>query len=70
LSPQSNSGAQFAPTSRLKTITDDTLNFRLSGHAAAAPPINEINSRRRIASPEAQDEISYRLKLAHWKGQV
>jgi hypothetical protein len=42
----------------------------VSGHAAAAPPINEINSRRRIASPEAQNETSYRLKLAHWKGQV
>ena len=39
-----------------------------SGHAAAAPPSSVMNSRRLIAAPEAQDEASYRLRLAHWKG--
>ena len=41
-----------------------------SGHVAAATPINEMNSRRLIASPEAQDKASYRLKVAHRKGGV
>ncbi|MGA7083333.1 MAG: hypothetical protein WB005_09180, partial [Pseudolabrys sp.] len=27
-----------------------------------------MNSRRLIASPEAQDKASYRLNLARWKG--
>jgi hypothetical protein len=27
-----------------------------------------MNSRRLIASPEAQDKALYRSKLAHWKG--
>ena len=38
-----------------------------SGHTAA-PPSSVMNSRRLIASPEAQDKASYRLKLAHRKG--
>ena len=39
-----------------------------SDHAAGAPPSIVMNSRRLIASPEAQDKASYRLRLAHWKG--
>src|SRR5258706_10256642 len=39
-----------------------------SGHAAAAPPNSVMKSRRLIASPEPQDEASYLLNLAHWKG--
>jgi hypothetical protein len=30
----------------------------VSGHATAAPPINEMKSRRLIAYPEAQDRAS------------
>ncbi|MGB8555064.1 MAG: hypothetical protein WCD73_17225, partial [Pseudolabrys sp.] len=35
---------------------------------AAAPPRSVMNSRRFIAAPEAQDQPSYRLKPAYWKG--
>ena len=35
-----------------------------SGQVAAAPPKSVMNSRRLIASPEAQDTASYRLKPA------
>ena len=37
-----------------------------SGQVVAAP-ISVMNSRRLIASPEAQDKASYRLTLALWK---
>jgi hypothetical protein len=40
----------------------------VKGHAAAAPLTSLMNSRRLIASPEAQDKASSRLKLAHFKG--
>src|SRR5262245_23366658 len=36
-----------------------------SGQTTAAPPRIVMNSRRRIASPEAKDKASYRLRLAH-----
>src|SRR5262245_43346635 len=39
-----------------------------SGHATAAPPKSVMNSRRLIASSEAQDKASYSPKLAYWKG--
>src|SRR5258706_14920829 len=39
-----------------------------SGHAAVAPPNSVMKSRRLIASPGPQDEASYLLNLAHWKG--
>ena len=39
-----------------------------NGQAAAAPPISVMNSRRLIDAPEAQDQPSYRLKPAYWKG--
>src|SRR5262245_23740396 len=38
-----------------------------SGQTTAAPPRIVMNSRRRIASPEAKDKASYRLRLAHRK---
>jgi len=36
----------------------------------AAPPTSVMNSRRLIASPEAQDKASYGLKLAHKEGRT
>src|SRR5262249_51445518 len=39
------------------------------GQAAAAEPATTLmNSRRLIASPQAQHWVSYRLNLAFWKG--
>ena len=39
----------------------------VKGHAAAAPLTSLMNSRRLIASLEAQDKASSRVKLAHFK---
>src|SRR5262249_16379135 len=39
-----------------------------SGQTTAAPPRIVMNSRRRIASPEAKDKALYRLRLAHSEG--
>src|SRR5689334_11071263 len=41
-----------------------------SGHVAATLPTRPINSRRLIASPEAHDNASYRLKPGEWKQQA
>src|SRR5262245_15995028 len=41
-----------------------------NGHATAVQPKSVTNSRRLIASPEAQDMTSHRTKLAYWKGLV
>jgi hypothetical protein len=38
-----------------------------SGQAAAAPPMNVMNSRRLTYTPEAKGRASYREKLLHWK---
>ena len=39
----------------------------VSGHVVAVPTNTLMNSRRLIASPEALDKASCRLKLAHFK---
>src|SRR5262249_31143053 len=41
-----------------------------SGQAAAAPLRSVMNSRRRIAAPEAQDGASYQPIQVVWKGQA
>jgi len=41
-----------------------------NGHVTAVQPKSVMNSRRLIASPEAQDKASHRTKLAYWKGLV
>src|SRR5262249_61068130 len=53
-----------APTRRMGA---SCCGFAASGPAAAAPPSSVMNSRRLIASPEAQDKASNRLRLAHRK---
>ena len=44
-------------TYRTKTAADKT-----GGHAAVEPPMILMKSRRRITTPTAQNELSYRLK--------
>jgi hypothetical protein len=34
----------------------------VSGQAAAAPPRNVMNSRRRMSAPKHKEMVSYRLK--------
>src|SRR5450759_4525185 len=39
-----------------------------SGHAAAAPPISVMNSRRLMSDPQAQETALYRLKRVLRRG--
>src|SRR5262249_31869940 len=56
------------PTSQpIRRTRSDCCARAANGQAAATPPRRVMTSRRRIASPGAQDKASYRLRLAHRK---
>jgi hypothetical protein len=67
----------FAPPPTTGTVSNATRRGRsrvcacaASGHVAAAAPTKLMNWRRLIASPEAQDRASNRLRLAHGRDKT
>ncbi len=52
----------------MRRMRSDCCARAASGHAAAAPPISEMNSRRLIATPTITIKASYQSAWAIWKG--
>jgi len=54
----------------MRRMRSDCCARAASGHVAAAPLINEMNSRRLIATPTITIKASYQSAWAIWKGAV